>query len=94
MNTIKVCCVDTIPHTLVFMIPHVYEGDTFLCWDIHNSHGSCNMEWLQEQADAPNGIGDNLLYSYERMFAGWSDHTPSEYELVSVDEFVNHYWEA
>ena len=78
----------------MFTIPHVYEGDTFLCWDIHNSHGSCSMDWLQEQSDAPHEMAQSLLDAYKFMFAGWSDHTPEEYVLVSIDEFVNHYWEA
>lgn len=95
MDKVQVCCVDAIPFTLVFRIEAVeHNPDVFLCWDIHNSHGTAYLDWLEEQTDAPHEVGFSLLYAYQRMFSYWSEHTPTEYELVSVQDFVKLYAEG
>lgn len=96
MSTIKVCCVDSgedYPYTLVFHEHADYNANVG-AWDMHSGHGAASIEWVIEQKNAPNDVAKSLLDAYAFMYAGWGDHTPNEYELVSVDEFVNQYWEA
>lgn len=96
MNTIKVCCVDSgdnHPYSLVFDIIADYDQNV-LSWDMHSGHGAAQIDWVEHHKQAPNDVAQKLLEAYTSYYAGWSDHTPEEYVLVSIDEFVNHYWEA